>query len=241
MPQITNVLENESGIQYDRPNDKTGSTGIAPINNVIVGKFKRGRTDQLLNITKQNIRAVLGFDPTNLSYVAVQDALDTNIPSVKVLRVVDTINVDTTETQNKVMFEMYCSWNGIDSTGMPKYFRLYNDQTNQLLIEVDLGTNIDQTIADLSVIPNIINSANLGLMSQFGDAGQNVLEIMYSYQNPSSIRKFRLELNIGNEGLLRKVAPTIAELISSSAIGDHYLMVAKFQMKPINIGPIPVP
>ena len=90
MPQITSVLENEPGIQYDHANDKTGGSGIAPINNVIVGKFKRGRTDQLLNITKQNIRAVLGFDPTNLSYVAVQDALDTNIPSVKVFRVVDT-------------------------------------------------------------------------------------------------------------------------------------------------------
>ena len=89
MPQITSVLENEPGIQYDHANDKTGGSGIAPINNVIVGKFKRGRTDQLLNITKQNIRAVLGFDPTNLSYVAVQDALDTNIPSVKVFRVVD--------------------------------------------------------------------------------------------------------------------------------------------------------
>lgn len=88
MSNITSVLGNEPGIQYDRPNDKTGGTGTAPINNVIVGSFKRGRTDKLMDITKRNLRARLGFDPKNPFYVAVQDALDTNISSVKVLRVV---------------------------------------------------------------------------------------------------------------------------------------------------------
>ena len=89
MPEITTVLGNEPGIQYDRPNDKTGGTGTAPINNAIVGKFKRGRIDQMMNITKQNIRGMLGFEPENPDYVAVQDALDTNVPSVKVLRIID--------------------------------------------------------------------------------------------------------------------------------------------------------
>lgn len=89
MPHITSVLGNEPGIQYDRPNDKTGGTGTAPINNVIVGSFKRGRTDQMMDITKQNIRAKLGYEPDNPDYVAVQDALDTNIPSVKVIRIAD--------------------------------------------------------------------------------------------------------------------------------------------------------
>lgn len=89
MPEITSVLGNEPGIQYDRPNDKTGGTGTAPINNVIVGIFKRGHTDKLMNITKQNIRAILGYQPENPFYVAVQDALDTNVPSVKVARIVD--------------------------------------------------------------------------------------------------------------------------------------------------------
>ena len=89
MPEITTVLGNEPGIQYDRPNDKTGGTGTAPINNAIVGKFKRGRIDQMMNITKQNIRGMLGFEPENPDYVAVQDALDTNVPSVKVLRIAD--------------------------------------------------------------------------------------------------------------------------------------------------------
>lgn len=87
MPHITSTLGNEPGIQYNRPNDKTGGTGIAPINNVFVGQFRRGRTDKMLDITKQNIRAVLGYDPKNPDYVAVQDALDTNIASVKVLRI----------------------------------------------------------------------------------------------------------------------------------------------------------
>lgn len=87
MPQITSILGNEPGIQYSGVTDKTGSTGSAPINNIFVGKFKRGRLDRPMTITKANIRGMLGYDPKNLDYVAVQDALDTNIPSIQVLRV----------------------------------------------------------------------------------------------------------------------------------------------------------
>jgi hypothetical protein len=87
MPQITSILGNEPGIQYQGVTDKTGSTGSASINNILIGKFKRGRLDRPMTITKANIRGMLGFDPKNLDYVAVQDALDTNIPSIQVLRV----------------------------------------------------------------------------------------------------------------------------------------------------------
>ncbi|WP_454667850.1 hypothetical protein [Acinetobacter calcoaceticus] len=88
MPHITSILGNEPGIQYSGVTDKTGSTGSAPINNIYIGKFKRGRLDRPMTITKANIRGMLGYDPKNLDYVAVQDALDTNIPSIQVMRVV---------------------------------------------------------------------------------------------------------------------------------------------------------
>lgn len=88
MPYITKVLGNESGIQYQGVNDKTGSTGTAPINNIIVGSFSRGRTDKPMIITSDNIRSTLGYEPTNPDYVAVQDALSTGISFVQVLRVV---------------------------------------------------------------------------------------------------------------------------------------------------------
>jgi hypothetical protein len=87
MPHITTILGNEPGIQYQGVTDKTGSTGSTSINNIFIGKFKRGRLDQPMTITKANIRGMLGYDPKNLDYVAVQDALDTNIESIQVLRV----------------------------------------------------------------------------------------------------------------------------------------------------------
>jgi hypothetical protein len=86
MPHITKIIGNEPGIQYQGTQDKTGTTGAAPINNMIVGSFKRGRLDRPMTITKSNIRGLLGYDPKNLDYVAVQDALDTGIPSIQVLR-----------------------------------------------------------------------------------------------------------------------------------------------------------
>jgi hypothetical protein len=87
MPHITTILGNEPGIQYQGVTDKTGSTGSTSINNIFIGKFKRGRLDKPMTITKANIRGMLGYDPKNLDYVAVQDALDTNIESIQVLRV----------------------------------------------------------------------------------------------------------------------------------------------------------
>lgn len=85
---ITKVLENEVGLQFDRVKDNTGSTGAAPINGVITGSFKRGRTDQQIQVTQSNIKAVLGYDPENPDYVAVQDALNTGVPYVNVMRIV---------------------------------------------------------------------------------------------------------------------------------------------------------
>jgi hypothetical protein len=96
MPHITSILGNEPGIQYQGVTDKTGSTGSTPISNIFVGKFKRGRLDKPMTITKANIRGMLGYDPKNLDYVAVQDALDTNIESIQVLRVKESSNSGST-------------------------------------------------------------------------------------------------------------------------------------------------
>ncbi|WP_111857818.1 hypothetical protein [Acinetobacter sp. CFCC 10889] len=86
---ITKVLENEVGLQFDRVKDNTGSTGAAPINGVITGSFKRGRTDRQIQVTQSNIKAVLGYDPDNPDYVAVQDALNTGVPYVNVMRIIN--------------------------------------------------------------------------------------------------------------------------------------------------------
>lgn len=87
MAQETTLLENEVGIQQGYYADDQEEQPI--INNMIVGRFKRGRLDKPMTITLANIRAMLGHDIRNKDYVMVRDALDSNIESIQVLRVVD--------------------------------------------------------------------------------------------------------------------------------------------------------
>ncbi len=84
----TKILGEAIGIQrqdiIDRTEEQTadGLTGA-----VILGRFKRGRFDAPMSIHLGNIRGQLGYDPKNPDYIAVQDCLDTGVPSVQVLRV----------------------------------------------------------------------------------------------------------------------------------------------------------
>ena len=77
-----NTVENLGeavGIQWDHTEDRTGSKPATyrPLNNpIIIGRFRRGRTDVSMEITSNNIRSKLGYDPTNPDYIAVQACLD---------------------------------------------------------------------------------------------------------------------------------------------------------------------
>ncbi|AYA01709.1 hypothetical protein BEN74_01630 [Acinetobacter sp. WCHAc010034] len=83
----TKILGEAVGIQRQDIIDRTeeqiaeGLTGA-----VILGRFKRGRVDAPMAIHQGNIRGQLGHDPKNPDYIAVQDCLDTGVPSVQVLR-----------------------------------------------------------------------------------------------------------------------------------------------------------
>lgn len=84
----TSVLGEAVGIQWSGLTDKTetnSQTGLGyPL---LIGQFKRGRTDKPMTVTSGNIKALLGYEPTNKDYIAVQDYLDTKVPSVQVLRI----------------------------------------------------------------------------------------------------------------------------------------------------------
>jgi len=86
MTYETTLLGNESGTQYTGVKDKSGGTGSSPVAVLLTGVFKRGRFDKPMTITGENIRAQLGYEPKNPSYIAVQDALNSGVPSVQVLR-----------------------------------------------------------------------------------------------------------------------------------------------------------
>lgn len=84
----TQTLGSAVGIQYQGVQDRTEGIPLPTLNNgVLVGKFKRGRTDKPFNVTKNNFRAMLGYDPTNPSYMAVEDYFERGNSELKVMRV----------------------------------------------------------------------------------------------------------------------------------------------------------
>lgn len=87
MTHLTENLANESGVQYNGIKESDSETETYPIQGLMVGKFRRGRFDKPMTITKQNIRGLLGHDFQNPYYRMVQDVLDQGITSVQVLRI----------------------------------------------------------------------------------------------------------------------------------------------------------
>ena len=87
MPHVTTILGNEVGIQYQGTRDASSLMGAAQVSGLIVGQFKRGRLDQPMTITLENVKGMLGEDLDNPDYLAVLDALAGGVPSVQVMRV----------------------------------------------------------------------------------------------------------------------------------------------------------
>lgn len=84
----TKILGEAVGIQNQGIIDRTETqTNDGLTSAIITGRFKRGRVDKPMTIHQGNIRGQLGYEPTNIDYQAVQDCLDTGVPSVQVLRV----------------------------------------------------------------------------------------------------------------------------------------------------------
>jgi hypothetical protein len=83
----TKILGEAVGIQRQDIIDQTEEQLADSLSSAtILGRFRRGRFDKPMTIHQGNIRGQLGYDPKNPDYIAVQDCLDTNVPSVQVLR-----------------------------------------------------------------------------------------------------------------------------------------------------------
>lgn len=77
-----------TGIQYTGVIDNSSVSNSNSMGDaLVIGYFRRGSLDRVMNINKSNIRALLGYDPLNPSYIAVQDILDQNVANVRVLRI----------------------------------------------------------------------------------------------------------------------------------------------------------
>lgn len=84
----TKILGDAVGIQRQDVIDKSETTVLPSLNNgVIAGHFKRGRMDKPFKVTSANYRSLLGHDPSNASYLAVEDCFKQGVSEISVLRV----------------------------------------------------------------------------------------------------------------------------------------------------------
>ena len=86
----TKILGDAVGVQRGDVIDKSETTVLPSLNNgVITGYFKRGRMDKPFKVTASNYKALLGHDPSNPSYLAVEDAFKNGVSEISVLRIGD--------------------------------------------------------------------------------------------------------------------------------------------------------
>ena len=84
----TKILDTAVGIQRQDVIDKSETTPLPSLaNGVIAGHFKRGRMDKPFKVTASNYKALLGYDPSNPSYLAVEDAFKNGVSEISILRV----------------------------------------------------------------------------------------------------------------------------------------------------------
>lgn len=88
MTIVTKTLGAAPGIQFQGTKDQSEVSSIGALSTaVFLGEYKRGRLDRAFAVTTGNIKARLGYDPTNPDYMAVQDCLDAGVPQVYVRRI----------------------------------------------------------------------------------------------------------------------------------------------------------
>ena len=83
----TKILGDAVGIQRQDVIDNSETTVLPSLaNGVIAGHFKRGRMDKPFKVTSANYRSLLGHDPSNPSYLAVEDAFKNGVSELSILR-----------------------------------------------------------------------------------------------------------------------------------------------------------
>lgn len=99
----TKILGDAPGIQNQGLIDKTESTSLpAMTNGVIVGRFKRGRMDKTMVVNANNYQAVLGHDPNNPSYIALEDVFALGVNKIFVLRTGSSAQIPAAEPAEKM-------------------------------------------------------------------------------------------------------------------------------------------
>ena len=82
------ILGEAAGIQYQGVKDESEVNQTGGLTTgYFVGRFKRGFMSKPFAVTATNFQALLGYDPSNPDYLAVEDVFNRGVPSLQVLRI----------------------------------------------------------------------------------------------------------------------------------------------------------
>ena len=214
----TKILGSAVGVQRGNVIDNSETTTLPSLGNgVITGKFKRGRTDKPFKVTSDNFRALLGHEPNNPSYMAVEDAFKRGISEVQVLRVGSSSSASGGGAgggNDMALLPVNQSITINNSDGN------YNNYLGLFSIDIDgLMFNEDKT-KTLDDIPSLKNT---GLLRSFSDSSGNItfytssqtpIEVKLS---PSAEQKTYSNSILFGEGLIKPNGDFLFKLIAPPA------------------------
>lgn len=84
----TKIISTAVSVQRGDVNDKTESTQVPSTQNgLIIGRFKRGRTDKPFKVTNLSYPGMLGRDINNPDYLTVEDVFNKGVNEVWISRI----------------------------------------------------------------------------------------------------------------------------------------------------------
>ena len=197
MPHVTTILGNEVGVQYQGTRDASSLMGAAQISGLIVGQFKRGRLDQPMTITLENVKGTLGEDLGNPDYLAVLDALAGGVPSVQVMRV-NSGMVDNVVMDNEFYFTTIAG--NLDYSGVVGDQIIFSDGTTITLDEDDLNDIIAPDGKHKVLLKEHREASYVGI-------GGDALIELHNFPTLSTITNFDFSPNESSPNLVK--VPTV--------------------------------
>jgi len=166
MSILTKVLGATVGIQYQGVKDQSETNQANNLGNaVFFGSFGRGRLDKPFAVTADNIAARLGYDPTNVDFMAVQDALDLGVPQVFVQRMRAGFN---STSPQPATIESQGSSENLD------YFKAITAGTLEIVVNGTTHTLTGMTFAAATSLANVAALLQTKLNTAIGSSAVTV-------------------------------------------------------------------
>ncbi|WP_337081495.1 hypothetical protein [Acinetobacter pittii] len=191
---VTKVLQEQTGIQYQGVQDKSEADPRDSLSNALFsGVFKRGRFDKPFKVTKETLRAKIGYDPENPYYVAVEDALEDGAPYIFLQRIGEMATETNRETRRSVGIEWSEKGNYLfvqdgsgDSLPFIRWFKV--DQIKKTLTEQKMF--ITDSGHEEGLITNIQTSADETLVALYDSSRiLNYKPDIFDISNPNDVKR----------------------------------------------------